>query len=173
MFIRVDNFGVAVVVRSEDTKFAAGDYVAGYLSASGITCTDTGDRSDHRFDGVDFETYSVWPVPQEQNNIFKEFFPIQTIDVKPGISLTAWCGALGMPGETAVGMHLLIHAHCGSVAGGTAYGGWKTIGEPKAKEVRVSNIDSRGDSASVYIFRARRCSSAMLLVLLARESLHQ
>ena len=31
---RVDNFGVAVVLRSEDPKYSAGDYVAGYISQS-------------------------------------------------------------------------------------------------------------------------------------------
>lgn len=85
---------------------------------------------------LDFETYQVWPGPPEVQHVFRQFYPIGKIDLRPGISPSVYCGALGMPGDC------FRRRLCDDVpeplcTGGTAYGGWKGLAEQKAKEVRT------------------------------------
>ncbi|TCD60757.1 hypothetical protein EIP91_009550 [Steccherinum ochraceum] len=71
----VDNFGVGVVLRSEDPELTPGDHVYGYLS---------------------FENYSVAPPLSA-----KAFQAPKKFDKHPDLPASTYLGSLGMPGQTA------------------------------------------------------------------------
>ena len=90
---RIDNLGVARVVRSDDPKFERGDYVVGYLGASCflIPTKDLLTRT------LDFAEYSIYPAkPKHALKV-----PLRKVDKIPGIPLSALTGTLGMPGMTS------------------------------------------------------------------------
>ncbi|TCD60756.1 hypothetical protein EIP91_009549 [Steccherinum ochraceum] len=76
----VDNFGVGVVLRSENPSFKPGDHVYGYLN---------------------FENYSVvHPAPGAETS--KDLFQVfKKLDKHPDLPASIYVGSLGMNGQTA------------------------------------------------------------------------
>lgn len=136
---RVDNFGIAKVLRSEDPQYSPGDYVSGYLSMS-FPVEVIIKSVSNRLNLTDFETYSVWPSPSEQQNIYKQGVPLTKLDLKGGrLSPSLFVGTLGMPGMNLVlfrCIHVFLHY---MLTGGSAYGGFKVFAEDKAKKVCIRN----------------------------------
>ncbi|THH00055.1 hypothetical protein EW026_g2429 [Hermanssonia centrifuga] len=73
----LDNFGVGTIVRSEDPAFKPGDFVDGFIN---------------------FQEYSVWPGPPEQQHVLRY---LTKIDRAPGLPATIYTGTLGLAGKSA------------------------------------------------------------------------
>ena len=88
----VDNAGIGIVLRSEDPQFKPGDLVNGYFSMCDELYVIS---SSHR--APDFQEYTVFPGPPEQQHAMKS---IRKLDRHPDIPISVYLGTLGTAGRT-------------------------------------------------------------------------
>ena len=90
---RLGNFGIAVVLRSENTDISVGDHLYGWLSEFDGFSSST---HQHYDDVADFENYIISNNPQS----------FQKIPNKEKLPWTVYLGALGMAGASVLPLDL-------------------------------------------------------------------
>ncbi|GJJ10830.1 hypothetical protein Clacol_005058 [Clathrus columnatus] len=101
--LRVVGYGVVKVLRSENPKFAPGDYAMGLIHKFGTQDPVSAWQlyTIHPWDGLKSAAPGQWPDYTVDIDNFTSLFGLNKIPKNPHISLPLYLGALGGPGQTA------------------------------------------------------------------------
>ena len=110
----MDNFGVGIVLRSENKDFKPGDFVDGYLSTRFYPYITRQALTSL----VEFQEYSIWP-PADFHNLDY----LQVVNRPKEIPASVYTGALGLAGKSA-------------------FSAYHVFAEEKTKEVRETLYES-------------------------------